>query len=341
MKKIIGIFLVMVLIASCRNKEQLGPDIKVTILQPLAVNTPAVDFAAGGNIFFTATFENPTAWTITVTEANGATKYITGVSKEINEANSSWTGTSDVLPSFVAGSVTAELSFQIDPQTESVPFNITTKRISDKPTDVLISDFTSSPVQNYGTGTIAAGNWPSTYPLTVNNQTTYVLPDGNSYETMGDEKPWQGAGSPFIDIVSIAARNSFQNYGTYYHPVNTDPNSVYFNIMVYGNETPVWLEINFFEVEALNHNSTTGNPTADRKLTIKPNWTGWKLVSVKYADLEPRDADAANNIQPDKISDIQIVLLSNIAPSNPAMLTTYVKTAFDHMTFTNNAPYQP
>jgi len=339
MKKIIGIFLAVVLIASCRNKEQLGPDLKVTIVEPLAVNTPAVDFAGGNKIFFTAVFENPTAWTITVSAANGAKKILTGVSKEINEANSSWTGTADVIPSFMAGPVTAKLTFQVDPIEDSVPFTISTKRVSDKITDVLVSNFTSSPVQNYG-GTIAPGNWPSTYPLTTNTDNAYFVPDGNAYEIMGDPTtPWQGAGSPFVDIVSIAARNSSQNYGTYY-PLSADPNNVYFNIMVYGNETPVWLEINFFEVEALDHNSPT-NPSADRKLTIKPNWTGWKLVSVKYADLIPADADAAANIRPDKISDIQIVLLSNLLPSNPAMLTTPIRTAFDHITFTHDTPYQP
>ena len=111
--------------------------------------------------------------------------------------------------------------------------------------------------------------------------------------------------------------------------------------MVYGTGTPVWLQINFFEVEALDHNSTTGNPSADRQLSIKPNWTGWKMVSVKYADLKPLDPDAAINVHPDKITDIQIVLLSSLDPGNSAMATTYVKTAFDHITFTHNAPYQP
>ena len=171
------------------------------------------------------------------------------------------------------------------------------------------------------------------------NQTNYDLPDGNAYLTMGASVPIESGGSPFVDILSIAARNSFKNYGAYY-PLYADPNKVYFNIMVYGTGTPVWLEINFFEVEPLDHNSKT-NPSADRKFTIKPNWTGWKLVTVRYADLVPLNADAAANIQPNKITDIQIILLSNLSPSDPAMLTTKITTAFDHITFTHNKPYQP
>ncbi|MBC7486352.1 MAG: hypothetical protein H7282_06350 [Cytophagaceae bacterium] len=337
MKKIIGIFLVLVLIASCRNKEPLGPTLKVNILQPLAVSTPSVDFSTGGKVFFTAVFENSAAWTITI-KGNGATKVINGVSKEINEGNSSWIGTVDVPPSFIAGSVTAVLSFQIDPLTNNVPFTISAKRIADKLNDVLVTDFTSSPVQNYSATPTAPGNWPSTYPLTVNTNIDYVNPDGNAYELMGDVAPWQGSGSPFVDIVTISPRNSIQNYGTYYPILYTDPSQVYFNIMVYNTGTPVWLEISFFEVEGVVANGTA---TPDRHLTIKPNWTGWKMVSVKYSDLIPSNAEAAANIQPQKITDIQIVLLSNVKADNPALTATIVRTAFDHITFTHKAPYQP
>jgi hypothetical protein len=329
MKKIIGIFLAMVLMASCRNKEQLGPTLKVKILEPLAVNTSTVDFSTGGKIFFTAVFENSAAWTITITGSNGATKVITGVSREINETNSSWNGTADEPPSFIAGSVTAVLSFQIDPATNSVPFTISAKRISDKPTDILVSDFVVNKQHCYCAGTIPPSEWPSDFPVTINTETAYGLPDGNAYLVMGPQAPWQGAGSPYVDILTISPRNSMIDYGTYY-PLNSDPSTVYFNMMVYNTGTPTWLQITLFE-----------EGVAARHIDIKPNWTGWKQISVKYSDFIASSTDYASNIQPSKVTSIQIVLLSNVSTSSAALTTTPVKTAFDHITFTHNAPYQP
>ncbi|MDB5257207.1 MAG: hypothetical protein JWM14_1902 [Chitinophagaceae bacterium] len=334
MKKIISIFLAALLIASCRNKEQLGPDLvgiygPVTITQPLAVNMPSVNFSTGEKIFFTAKFENSAVWTITITGSNGAQKIITGISKEINAENSTWTGTADVLPSFIAGSVNAVLTFNNDPQTDNVPITITAKRISDYPTDVLVSDFVVNKQHCYCAGTIPPSEWPSDFPATINTETTNGLPDGNSYLVMGPQAPWQGGGSPYVDILIISPRNSMINYGTYY-PLYADPSKVYFNIMVYNTGTPTWLQVTLFE-----------EGTAARHIDIKPNWTGWKQVSVKYSDLVANSTAFASNIQPTKVTAIQLVLLSNIPTSNPALTTTQVKTAFDHITFTHNAPYQP
>lgn len=335
MKKIIGIFLAMMLIASCRNKEQLGPTLKVNVLTPLAVNTPTVDFSTGNKIFFTASFENSAAWIITITGSNGSQKILTGVSKEINEENSSWTGTADALPSFKAESVTAVLSFQIDPATDSVPITISARRISDKPTDVLVTNFVSAPVKNFGSpGAFQPTDWPSDFAYTGNSDPAgnYPFPDGNKYLIMGPQAPFQGNGSPYVDLLRIYATGAMTPMQ--YFPLNTtDPTKVYFNIMVYNTGTPTWLQIGLFENQDLD------SPV--RHIEIKPNWTGWKLISVKYSDFIANTPDAALKLEPQKISGIQIVLLSNVSTSSSELATTPVKAAFDHITFTNDAPYQP
>jgi hypothetical protein len=354
MKKIIGILLLAILlVASCRNKEQLGPDLvgiygPVTIVTPLAVNTPSVNFATGGMVFFTASFQNSAVWTITITGSNGAQKVITGISKEINAENSTWAGQADFPPSFLAGSATATLSFKNSVVTESVSFNITAKPNSDLSSDVLVTDFVINrqicycslpPAPN---DTVPKNRWPNDWPGASNTNSTYTKPDGNAYMFMGPATAWQGGGSPYVDVLRISARNSIVNYGKYY-PLYADPSKVYFNIMVYNTGTPTWLQISFFEEEQ------DGTPGAgpDRHLTIKPNWIGWKLISVKYSDLIANNSAAAANVQPQKVSDIQIVLFSNVptanllaSPTDP-MVNVNVSTAFDHITFTHNAPYQP
>jgi len=323
----------------------------VTITQPLAVSTPSVNFATGGQVFFTAKFQNSAVWTITITEPNGAKKTINGISKEINAENSTWVGTADVLPEFIVGTVTATLSFQNDPSvTNNTSFSVTGKHISGNSSDVLVSDFVVEKGYCYcalcPTCDIPPGNWARDFPKFNNTESVYGYPDGNPYLIMGDTshpyntnsaRPWQGNGSPYVDIVTISPRNSQINYGTYY-PLYADPTKVYFNIMVYNTGTPTWLEISFYEVEPVVKNGTA---KPDRHLTIKPDWVGWKLISVKYSDLIPNSNDAIGNIQPQKITDIQIVMLSNLSPSDPAMPNTPIKTALDHIIFTHNAPYQP
>jgi hypothetical protein len=99
--------------------------------------------------------------------------------------------------------------------------------------------------------------------------------------------------------------------------------------MVYGtrSETPyAWLQINIIE----------DGPDGDvgRTMNIRPNWTGWKLISVNYSDLAAGSPVAANTT---KVKAIQFVLLSD----SPTLPGPSVKVAYDHATFTNNAPYQP
>jgi hypothetical protein len=234
-----------------------------------------------------------------------------------------------VLPSFIAGSVTATLSFRNDTQTESVALTVTAKRVSDLATDVLVSDFVINKQQCYCAPPMLATSWPSDFPATVNWEISNGLPDGNAYLVMGPNPAWQGAGSPYVDILTISAPNSMGNYDTYF-PLYADPTKVYFNVMVYNTGTPTWLQISFME-----------DGTVARYFDIKPNWVGWKLVSIKYSDLKASNIDAANNIQPQKVTAIQIVMLSSLAVTDPNLMVTPVKAAFDHMTFTHNKPYQP
>jgi len=336
MKKIIALLTLIVCFGSCKKQDEIGPDINaiygpVTITQPFSVSATTVDFSMGSKLYFNASFQNDASWVITIKGTNSnAIKTIHGVGKTINVSNSIWDGSADSPPSFSLETVTATLTFKYTPEVfTSDPVTISGKFISGSSTDVLVTDFLVSKVQNYGAVAIPPTMWPSDFPVTTNTITTYGLPDGNAYETMGPNAAWQGAGSPYIDVISITPYNSIVNYGTYY-PLYSDPSKVYFNIMVYNTGTPTWLSIAFSEEGIVS-----------RKIDIKPNWTGWKLVSLRYSDLVAITADAALNVQPQKITGIQIILLSNLLVTSPALTTTPVSAAFDHIIFTHNTPYQP
>jgi hypothetical protein len=341
MKKIICSILLVIAFASCKKKEQLGPDLvgiygPVTITESLAVNTSNVNFAGGDQVFFTAKFKNDAVWSLTIVGTNGAQKIISGISKEINAENSRWSGTADVLPSFGAGVVTATLSFQNDAQTESVTFTITQKRNADLPGDVLVSNFVVNKRYFYSAppppiikfGYTGPNGWPSDYPNISNTDNSYPKPDGDTYLIMSGI-PWAPVGkpiTPYTNSLTIMSDSSDFQYGKYF-PLYADPDKVYFNIMICGTNTPhTWLEVNLIE----------DGPNGDiiRKISYKPNWTGWKLFSYKYSDLALGSPLLPN---PKKIKGVQLVLLSD----TPNLPGDEVKIGIDHITFTHNAPYQP
>ena len=170
--------------------------------------------------------------------------------------------------------------------------------------------------------------WPSDYPNISNTDMVYAQPDGDSYLIMSGI-PWDnGTGNgitAYVNYLTIMADNSDFQYGQYF-PLNSDPSNVYFNVMVLGTNTPyTWLQANIFE-ESLSGDVVT------RTINLRPSWTGWKLLSYKYSDLA---AGSAANSQ--KITGVQFVLLSD----SPTLPGPEVKVGIDHVTFTNNAPYQP
>ncbi|MDB5272026.1 MAG: hypothetical protein JWO58_393 [Chitinophagaceae bacterium] len=342
MKKIIGVLVFTILfIASCKKTEQLGPDLvgiygPVTVTQPFAVNTSSVNFATGGQIYFTAQFQNDAVWTITITGATShAVKTITGISKNISIDNSLWTGTADVVPSFTVENVTATLTFKNSPTlVETItPIAITGKRISDYPTDVLVTNFVvnkrhydGGPPNHYTIGWAAPYGWPSDYPNIINTDNTYPKPDGDNYLIMSGI-PWADPTiTAYINNLLIMADSSDFKYGKYF-PLYADPDKVYFNIMVCGTNTPyTWLQVTVIEEGA--------NGDINRSINFKPSWTGWKLFSYKYSDLAAGSSTVPN---PQKVKGVQLVLLSTA----PALPGPSVKIGIDHITFTHNQPYQP
>ncbi|MBX9851077.1 MAG: hypothetical protein K2X86_04880 [Cytophagaceae bacterium] len=331
MKKIVYSFLLIAILSACDKPEQIGPGINgiygpVTVTQAFTVNMSNPNFAAGNKVYFTARFENDAIWTITlVGQTSGAVKTITGISKEIGAYNSEWTGTADDAPSFRAENVVATLSFASSTSTYTQNLTIAAQKNLDAG-GVLVSNFATTKFQCYCAPPLNPNNWPTDFPTTVNTDNTYIKPDGNAYVLM-EGVPWQGGGSPYVDIATIEAKNADVNYGTYF-PLYADPAKVYFNIMVYGDPATTsntWLRISLFEdgVEA-------------RVIDVRPDWTGWKLLSYNYTELLPVDATIGAS-KPNKVTALRFVLLSD----SPTLPGPSVRAVFDHPIFTHNKPYQP
>jgi hypothetical protein len=329
MKALYQIFIlaaVTVFSGSCKKPEQLGPDIKgvygpVNVTQPLAKSNGNPDFSTGETVYFNAAFENDAIWTLTIVgQTSGAVKTITGISSQLGAYNATWDGTADDAPSFLLENVTITLSFQNSPITFTETLTIAGRKNLDAG-GVLVADFSVN--KSYCVcGPPNPNGWPSDWPAT-GTAVTYGIPDGNAYMSMSGT-PWQGTPvTPYVDFMTIEAKNAQVNYGDYF-PLYADPAKVYFNIMVYNTGTAdTWLKVMIIEEGGVV-----------RELDIRPDWTGWKLISKNYTELTTTSTAAG---KPNKVTTVQFVLLSDANPLPGAA----VSTAFDHVIFTHNKPYQP
>ncbi|MCU0428389.1 MAG: hypothetical protein MUF42_00330 [Cytophagaceae bacterium] len=310
------------LLSACSDVERLGPDqkaifSKVVVKEGLTATTSNPNFSTGQKVGFKAVFERDAYWVLTITGNNSGAKYtVEGISNEIDPSKIVWDGRASSLPAFALEPVTAKVSFPNSPG-DTLRLNMTVAGRRNMDAGAVI-------VTNFSAPKIAwQKDWPPIeYPGTTTN---YGFPDGNNYCYMSGT-PWQGAGSPYVNFLNIRAVNSDVSYTSGFFPLYADYNKVYFNIMVYGNgpSNKTWLQIGLQE-----------NGVAARNYNIRPNWTGWKLVTIKYTDFVPDNEEISYN--PQKINLVSLVLLSDAVP----LATTPVSVAVDHMVFTHGGPLQP
>ena len=319
----VGLIAVLLFVVGCR-KDTLGPSLveiygPVTVTEPFATSNVAVDFSKNEQIHFTAKFEKDAAWIVTVKgDKSGAVKTFEGESKTVDISNANWTGYANDAPSFQAEPVTATLSFK---HTNDV-FSKTLTVLGQKNLDlnnVLISDFSTI---------FKISSWTK-YEGTINvTHKLYPQADGNKYLYMEgtpyqETYPGSKVVTPFVCGIEALAKNAEKKYDTYY-PLSSDTTKVYFNVMVYGTgHSNTWLKIVFDEEQL-----------SSRHIDIRPNWTGWKLISVTYAKLLD---DVSTAGKPDKLTKVKFLLLSDAVPAE----SEKVSVAIDHPCFTTNAPYQP
>ena len=302
-------------IFSCA-KENLGPNITdlqspVVVVSPFTKSVATVDFSANESIFFSATFAKQSDWTIHLHGTiSGAKKVISAVSASIDKNNSLFNGQADEAISFQKELVEAMLTFKYSADTFKTSFVVSGIKNHDQ-YDVLITSFDTLRDNK---------KWPRDWATVSNFNATYPKPDGNNYLYMSGSA-WSG--SPYINYLSISPQYASKNFGNYF-PVNPDANKVYFNIMVYGTgPSDTWLLVNISE-----------DGVQARHLNIRPDWTGWKLISVPYISLLP---DITTDPKPDKVTSVAFVFLTDEMPMTKKLLTL----AFDHPCFTFSAPYQP
>ena len=319
---------------SCEKDEVLGPDLEGIGNEPVPVgefelSKESVDFKKGETIFFSQEFEKSTSWKLTLTGlSTGAVKTFENISVSLNSDNTLWDGVSDEKPAFKNEDVIATITFPKFPSTKAI---VDTFSISDieqeKIVTVLFSDFTTAPLYGFAGGPPAGGGWGHEWPLVTLGNTTYEKYDDGAYLYLEgvDKQFGKDAGNPFINIVTIPSIHAATKTDSLL-PLYPDPTRVFVNLAVYGTNTDVEFNVEFVDESANGVTATWG---------IKPNWLGWKYISIRYDKLVKTGAAP---FDPSKISLTQFIFLydgdANAIPAG----TEKPKVAIDNLEFSFDAP---
>lgn len=321
---------------SCEKDEQLGADLEGRGNEPVATSefsssVEEVDFTKNNTVYFEQEFEKSTVWQITLQGLNsGAVKTITSSSTSISKANSEWDGLSDQSPSFQKEDVVVTLSF---PNFPEVPVSVDTFKIigisGSAVKSVLFTSFdVLPPIYFFSNASRPQEDWVTDWPTTTNANTSLPLYDGSPYLYLEgspwEEKDGKGTGN-YIDITEMPSPKG-DTISSKYLPLYSDPSRVYVNLAVYGTGT---LDAHL-SVQLVEDNGAG----ITRVWSIKPTWSGWKNISIKYSDLASEDQSIFN---PQIIKKIGLLFESDEDIANHPNRKT-VSVAIDQLEFSFDAP---
>lgn len=275
-----------------------------TITQPFAINLAPVNF--GVPVYFTGGFNKFKGWTITITgNTSGAKKTITGSSKTLTSVNAKWDGSSDTVFFFrAAETCQAVISFADTSLIQTISFAIAYPKTHP---GYLINDFEEAAFGSY---------------LTSNNGTFFDAPDQatSTIDLYTFSPAPQGDKVLRFDCNDVNA--SYYTGGVYHNSVASNygisaisSDSLYLNLYIYGyanGNASLSLEI--------------GESDGDRwtPTQISINWTGWKLVSLKYSQMSNHNSTGNLTREPNKINSVNMSMNSIPAGTNSRALVDYL-----------------
>jgi hypothetical protein len=318
---------------ACRKEEATkfdGPSLEdlngaFVIINGLQASQDSVDFATGESVYFTAEVSKISPWKITITgQTSGAVKEITGLSSTIDVSKSLWNGSTTKFPIFKSEMCKVDLTFTNEPDTLTVYVKVLAPKLN---AGFLISDFESG----FNSG------WTSFAQLGANMdfqiRSDVSAPEGESYYNMAGTVDWDW----LIGLVNFKA----SAYGAPTFPLSSNPNNVYFNVMLYGEPGLTNTLVLFqFEEDENGDGAFTSTSEDMYSLQVTVDWVGWKMVSVKYSDIpclvngSPAAPNGEGTHQSNKIRTINMLHLAN--PNSG-----FAKAKLDYMIFTENAPLNP
>lgn len=334
MKRItLFILCISILAISCRKDTSKfdGPNVSeiysdFALLENFKVSKDSVNFSNSESVNFSATFNKIVDWEIRIVgNTSKATKIISGESKTISVSNASWNGSTSIFPMFGKESCKATLHIKDISDT----FDVNVKIVGTKATPgFIIADFEAG-LNAAWTKFIQSGA-----NMDFKVKTDSLAPQGKNYLNMAGTVNWDY----LIGLIDFPA-TAYGSSTTF--PLSTNPEDVYFNCLIYGvpNTNQSLVLFQFKEDENADGTINANNEDEyDYQITV--DWTGWKLVSIKYSDIvtlsngSPTTPKGNGLHNPDKIGKISMLHLAN--PNDG-----FASTKIDFIMFTNSKPLEP
>ncbi|MFN3939895.1 MAG: hypothetical protein ACK4IY_04870 [Chitinophagales bacterium] len=333
MQKIFTIALASVLMLIACNKEQSifdGPSLvdiygEFFIVTPLAVSTNTVDFSAGQSIVCTAEFSKNVNWKLEITGSQSNAKYVVeGFSRTLDASNAKWDGSATVLPMF--RSEPCEVMLTVLNETDTMLADVVVA--GTKPVNgFILSDFESG--WNPGWGSFVQSGADMSFLIKEGN-----AGQGSKYYDMGGEVNWDW----LIGLIDIPATA----YGAATFPLNSNPNNVFFNVLL-AKIPSITNALVLFQFREDDNGDGSYSAGLEDLFSLEVRLTdsdGWQLVSNRYADMPtlingaPADPIGNGIHEPQKLHMVSVLMLAN--PTSG-----YSQAFMDLMVFTENAALKP
>lgn len=294
----------------------------------------------GDSVFFRAYFGQTVEWQVKlVGQSSSAVKVFNGVSVALDSTNTKWKGTTDNQTFFRTGeTVIAELSIRGATKTyyDTLVIGREINYIGFQG-GIMVSNF------NLPFSGASSGAYPPEAGKTFADF-TYITID----QTF-DFKALEGSGTvkydgedlenkSFIGGIYIQNPNDANTSLPVVYSIDSliDPSKVWINLFIYG--VPNSSSQIDLAVKELDQQPGTPVTNGDIwRFRFVMNWTGWKLVSVRYSDFTlTADSRGGNNKrEPGKFNQFQL----NAGP-NPNLPGGKVQFYADFMTVTFGKPFQ-
>ena len=264
---------------------------------------------SGFHTFFRANFNEVVSWKLKLYPLdNSKFKTFSGTTSKLDSTNTLWDGSTDGSAIFAKGDVVvAELSFLEGTSLKLYDtIKVATEIFYPASQALLLNDF--------------EGDYGNTF--TYNDQLDSKpspLPDVDKNEE-GDKSRIAPQGKKSMRIYGTDNNGDYFVGGMNIQKFNTDviknyaPKDIYFNVFVYGyhpenslgiNTKATKLNIGVSEDDAVQNGefNPLNEDTFEKQINVE--WSGWKLISIRYADLVKSNSVANGGsgngiLQPDR-----------------------------------------
>lgn len=333
MKKLFTIFSLALIVFSCKreNMDYEGPSLQdlngtFGFLKPFTADKNLVDFSKNETVNFTAEFTKICDWEIIIRgKTSGATKILSGKSRNLSVPPTIWNGTTTLFPTFKAEGCLATLKIAGVLDTFNLNIGVTGVR---KPTGFIVANFEMG-MNSKWTSFIQSG---ASMDFKIKSDKFSV--EGNNYMNMSGIVNWDW----LIGLVNFpgTAYSASTNYN-----LTSVSDDLYFNCLIYGAGNNVNTSRVLFQFKEDDNGNGAFDQSSDDQYDkeIIVDWVGWKLVSFKYSTLQhlvngvPATNNGNSKHNSNKINTISMLHLAN--PANGL-----ASTKVDCIMFTEKSPLE-